>query len=58
MASSKATEHATLGKIQGKPNGDVTQFLGVKYAHLKDRFAEPVLAEYPADGTINATEIG
>lgn len=51
-------EHATLGKIQGKANGDVTQFLGIKYAHLKDRFAEPVLAEYPANSTIDATAIG
>jgi len=52
------TEHVTLGKIQGKANGEVTQFLGVKYAHLENQFAAPVLVEYSANGTTDATEIG
>ena len=36
--------HPSLGKIQGKLHNGVLQFLGIKYATLNDRFAEPVLA--------------
>ncbi|GAB7352676.1 hypothetical protein MBLNU459_g3038t1 [Dothideomycetes sp. NU459] len=55
---SDSINHATLGKVQGQTKGDVTQFLGIKYAHLKDRFAEPVLADYATDSTIDATKAG
>jgi len=49
-------EHASLGKIQGKPGDGVTQYLGVKYGHLEDRFAEAVPAE--PSGMIDATKFG
>jgi len=49
-------EHTTLGKIQGKSSDGVTQYLGIKYGHLKDRFAEATMAE--PTGTTDATKIG
>ncbi|KAJ6133836.1 hypothetical protein N7523_000158 [Penicillium sp. IBT 18751x] len=35
----------SLGDIRGKCEGGVTQFLGIKYANLKDRFADAELIE-------------
>lgn len=50
--------HDTLGSVQGKAiNDSVTQFLGLKYATLADRFAEPVLAS-TSDNKIDAADIG
>ena len=51
-------EHPTIGKIQGKSGNGVTQYLGLKYATLKDRFAEAELIKYSANETINATKFG
>lgn len=36
----------------------VVQFLGIKYASLKDRFAASEIYEHDAQGTINATQLG
>lgn len=49
-------EHTNLGKIQGKSSNGVTQYLGIKYGYLKDRFAEATMAEPTA--TTDATKIG
>jgi len=50
-------EHQTLGiKIQGESSNGVTQYLGIKYGHLKDRFAEATMAEPMSD--IDATKLG
>jgi len=49
-------EHPGLGKVQGTPNDGTVQYLGIKYGHLKDRFAEATLAE--TSGTIDATKYG
>ena len=52
-------EHPTLGKIQGRANDGVTQFLNVKYAALSHRFGCPVLYEVAGSSeVINATQIG
>ena len=50
-------DHQTLGiNIQGKSSDGVTQYLGIKYGHLKDRFAEATMAE-PV-GNMVATKFG
>ena len=51
-------QHPELGPILGQVKGGLIQFLGVKYASLKDRLAEPLLISgYPAN-TIEATKLG
>ena len=49
--------HSIIGQVVGKETGPITQFLGVKYANLKDRFAEPDLVSYNGMG-IDATKHG
>lgn len=57
MATNTTTfHHDLLGKLTGiKVNHQVTQFLGVKYASVKERFADSVLFE---QGVENATKFG
>ena len=52
--------HPLLGKIRGKLKDNVIQFLGVKYATLKDRFAEPQLARGKdnKEDVLDSTEYG
>lgn len=47
-----------LGDIRGKDNGVVSQFLGIKYASLKDRLSEAVLIEQRSGGILDATKDG
>ncbi|KAL2863394.1 putative carboxylesterase [Aspergillus lucknowensis] len=47
-----------LGAIRGKGSEGVTQYLGIKYATLKDRLADAVLFEGPNDGVLDATKDG
>ena len=49
-------EHPNLGTLQGKAADGATQYLGIKYGHLKDRFAEATLAE--TSDTTDATKYG
>lgn len=61
MASAATIQHPTLGTVQGKAADDgsgVTQFLGVKYASLKDRFAPPELIKGDPAGAVDAKEFG
>ena len=44
--------HPSLGQIRGKLQDNVIQFLGVKYATLTDRFAEPELAKGHGQGGV------
>lgn len=50
--------HPAIGEIKGKPREEVTQFLGLQYATLKDRFAPPMLKQYDGKATIDGTNIG
>jgi carboxylesterase type B len=51
-------EHPKLGTVHGKHVDGVAQFLGIKYASLKDRLAPPDLVdEYPLR-TVDATNLG
>lgn len=48
----------TLGDIRGKTADGVTQFLGLKYANLKNRFADAELVEQRTGGVLDATADG
>lgn len=54
--------HTSLGEIRGKVGDGVVQYLGLKYATLKNRFAEPEVvtaATGPSSqGPIDATTLG
>ena len=50
-----------IGRIRGLRNSeDIVQFLGVRYANVKDRFSRGVLCEYAQgpNGLLDATKIG
>lgn len=47
-----------LGEIRGKTTNGVTQFLGIKYATLKNRLADAELVERRAGGVLDATKDG
>lgn len=49
---------ALLGKIEGKTSDGVTEFLGIKYATLKNRFAEAQIAQPSSTDTLDATTHG
>lgn len=49
--------HPQLGEIHGKKGDGVVQFLGLKYATLKDRFAPPELVT-SYNGPVDATRFG
>ncbi|KAH7230340.1 carboxylesterase-like protein [Fusarium solani] len=49
--------HPSIGRIAGNTAGACTQFLGIKYAQLKDRFASPEPIHYDGSG-IDATKYG
>ena len=51
---SSILEHPAIGKIQGKQGQGVVQYLGVRYGHLKDRFATAELHKYPQGITVDA----
>lgn len=52
-------KHENIGEIHGVLGDEVVQFLGVKYATLKDRFAESQLMDYDAaNGVVDATRMG
>lgn len=51
-------QHPYLGKVQGKAGDGVVQYLGIKYGHLKDRFAEAVMETYDTESTKTATKVG
>jgi hypothetical protein len=51
-------EHADLGEIKGKVVDGTVQFLGLKYASLRDRLAPPQLVTSYGAGTIDASKYG
>jgi hypothetical protein len=51
-------EHPDLGQVQGRYGKGVIQYLGLKYASLEHRFAEPELATYDASSTIDGMKHG
>lgn len=51
-------KHPKLGQIQGNSKNDVVQFLGIKYASIKDRFAPSEVFDHSGTGVIEATKPG
>ncbi|KAH7336031.1 carboxylesterase-like protein [Rhexocercosporidium sp. MPI-PUGE-AT-0058] len=50
--------HPSLGHIQGNAKEGVVQFLGVKYASIKDRFAASEVFDHSESNFIDATKPG
>lgn len=48
----------SLGEIRGKDHDGAVQFLGIKYATLKNRFADAVLIERRDGDVLDATKEG
>jgi hypothetical protein len=56
---SAQVKHQKLGVIMGRQGDGVVQFLGIKYASLKDRFAGSALVEYGGtQDVMNGTQLG
>jgi hypothetical protein len=52
-------KHSDLGEIQGNPGDNVIQFLGIKYASIKDIFAPSKLFDHNGgSGVVNGTQLG
>lgn len=51
-------QHPSIGTVVGKAEDGTVQFLGVKYASLNDRFAEPQLLSHYHGDKVDATKIG
>ena len=49
---------SSFGVVQGVKANGVTAFLGIKYATLKNRFAEPEIIERRIEGVLDATQDG
>lgn len=50
--------HTHLGELKGKAVDSAVQFLGLKYASLKDRFATAELVDSYGPGSTDATKFG
>lgn len=55
---SATLKHEHLGELKGKTVDDAVQFLGLKYASIKDRLAAPQLVDSYGSGAIDATKFG
>jgi hypothetical protein len=51
-------QHPKLGQIKGNTVDGAVQFLGIKYASLKDRLATAELISHYDHGPIDATKYG
>jgi carboxylesterase type B len=55
---STTLEHDSLGELKGNTKDGVAEFLGLKYATLKDRFASAELLDRYGPGPTDATKYG
>lgn len=51
-------QHPVIGSVQGKYSKGVIQYLGIKYASLQNRLAEPNVVEYQPGSSLNAVVHG
>lgn len=51
-------KHTKLGEVQGNIKSGTAQFLGLKYATLKNRLATAEIAQNDGTGVIDATKFG
>ncbi|KAF4547612.1 Carboxylesterase-like protein 8 [Elsinoe fawcettii] len=47
--------HPIIGKVQGKAGDGVTQYLGIKYGNLENRFSTATPVKYDSSSTLDAT---
>lgn len=52
---SAVLQTTSLGEIHGKDDNGVTQYLGIKYANLKNKLADAELVESREGGVLDAT---
>jgi len=55
---SATLNHIHLGELKGKVVDSAVQFLGLKYASLRDRFAIAELLDSYGPGSTDATKFG
>ena len=55
---SATLKHQDLGELEGKTVDGAVQFLGLKYASIKDRLAAPELVENYGAGATDASKFG
>lgn len=55
---SATLQHTRLGELKGNEVDGVAQFLGLKYANIKDRLAPAVLNNDHGTAPIDATKYG
>jgi hypothetical protein len=55
---SATLKHEHLGELKGKSVDGIAQFLGLKYASIKDRLAAPELVENYGAGATDASKFG
>lgn len=55
---SATLKHEHLGELKGRSVDGVAQFLGLKYASIKDRLAAPELVESYGAGATDASKFG
>lgn len=53
-----ATLKTPFGEFNGKKNGGTVQYLGIKYASLKDQLAVPEMVQEYGTEIVDATEFG
>ena len=51
-------ETSKLGEIRGREGNGISQYLGIQYATLKNRFADAELIEDRTGGVLDATNDG
>lgn len=57
-AMTESIQHPALGKVTGKSEGGVVQYLGIKYATLKNRLADPELVVGSKYDHVDSTKTG
>jgi hypothetical protein len=57
-AMSTSLQHTKLGELKGNIADGTAQFLGLKYATLKDRLATAELIDHYGSGPTDATKFG
>lgn len=52
------TLKTSLGEFRGKKGEGVTQYLGIKYAKVRDQLAAPELVREYGEGVVDASRYG
>ena len=58
QATAMTTLKTNIGEFRGKKGDGVEQYLGIKYASLKDQLAAPEIFSSYGEEVVDATEFG